>query len=290
MALNLENKKQVATILLAVGLGLVAAVLTSQYVKKSIEQQTEIISNNFDQKNNKVLSDMQATQEELKQVAVQQKSLAQQQQDIRKMAADIQQGNVAAKPQGGASIAEAEALATRTPAGKRALTILIDSLSAVGGLIKPGDKVDIIASLDVPKTTSDKPEKKNVISVLFQNIQVLAVGTRFNESADALIYDAQQKSRSLNVTIALDPEEASLVAFAQVNGKLQFSLRPPTDGNTEPLRVASWDTLSEYVLNKQGTELLVPQQKATISEEETPANLQEIKPFIQIFKSGQEVN
>ena len=49
--MNIENKKQIATILLAVGLGLVAAFLTSQYVKTSIEEQTRALAKEYEKQN-----------------------------------------------------------------------------------------------------------------------------------------------------------------------------------------------------------------------------------------------
>ncbi|MBI5023697.1 MAG: hypothetical protein HZC18_01685 [Candidatus Omnitrophica bacterium] len=47
--MNIENKKQIATILLAVGLGLVATFLTSQYVQNNIAQQTKILAKEYTQ-------------------------------------------------------------------------------------------------------------------------------------------------------------------------------------------------------------------------------------------------
>ena len=45
--MNIENKKQFATILLAVGLGLVAAMLMSKVVSDKVEEQTRIISKEY---------------------------------------------------------------------------------------------------------------------------------------------------------------------------------------------------------------------------------------------------
>ncbi len=177
----------------------------------------------------------------------------------------------------------------KTPQGKRALTVLIDSLSAVGGLIRAGDFVDIIAQLNVP---NPKGGIQQVTTVLFQNIQVLAIGTRFISEADASVYATQQNARSLYITLALDPEEAGLVVFTQSNGRLQLSLRSPNEKETKILQVASWDALSDFVLERQGTELLVPRSRASLEaiegDEMTPSD-KEVKPFIQIFKAGQQL-
>ena len=57
-------------------------------------------------------------------------------------------------------------LAVKTPPGKRAFTIGLEATSAVGGMIRPGDHVDILAIFANPAITL----------TLFQDISVLAVG------------------------------------------------------------------------------------------------------------------
>ena len=89
----------------------------------------------------------------------------------------------------------------RTPPGKRAITMEIKSLSAVGGLVHPGDFVDILARLAVPE--DDDPlnkTKDEIISVLFQNIQVLAVGINYDPVGTVPTYALQQEAKTLHVT------------------------------------------------------------------------------------------
>ena len=52
------------------------------------------------------------------------------------------------------------AFSLRTPPGKRAVTLKINSLSAVGGLVNPGDFVDIIAHLELPDERGKVAKKK----------------------------------------------------------------------------------------------------------------------------------
>ena len=68
-------------------------------------------------------------------------------------------------------------LAMATPIGKRAVTISVDSISAVGGMIRPGDYVDVVAMVVVPVTTTQGKQATQATSVsLFQNVLVLAIG------------------------------------------------------------------------------------------------------------------
>jgi len=172
-------------------------------------------------------------------------------------------------------------LALRTPAGKRAYTVMIDSLSAVGGLVNPGDYVDFLAHMEIPDVHTGR--KKTLTSMVFQNIQILAVGTNLQAPGG---YEQQQQARSLNITFALTPEEASLLSFIEKNGKMQLILRAPAETETEIMQAASWGTLSDYVFEKQQTELLVPQKDpmvGVVTGGEAP------KPFIQIFRAGHEL-
>ena len=92
--------------------------------------------------------------------------------------ADISKGEqisltklVSAKQAGGG------ALSGLTPAGKRAVTILVDNISSVAGMLKPGDYVDVMAALQVPVQVAEgKQEGQLGILPLFQNVLVLAVG------------------------------------------------------------------------------------------------------------------
>jgi Flp pilus assembly protein CpaB len=167
-------------------------------------------------------------------------------------------------------------LALRTPVGKRAVTVKIDSLAAVGGLINAGDTVDVIAQLTVPGQDADN---KTLTAMIFQNLQVLAVNT--NED-DPGAYDEQQAAPSLKITFAVDPQEAGLLAFANKNGTLELALRSPDDTEHQLVKADTWKTLTDYVLKNQGPNLENP--------DSTPENKpEETRPSIQIFRGGKEL-
>jgi Flp pilus assembly protein CpaB len=274
--MNLENKKQIATLLLAVALGLAAAVFTSDYVTKSINKQTTALAKNYDKKTEEIKKELALTQKALDQLAKNQKVLADRPAQVAAGGPERQ-------------MTPAGVLSARTPPGKRALTINVDTLSAVGGLLNPGDRVDIIADLQIPDSRDPKAEPDKVTSVLFQDVLVLAVGTNFQPVTTAEGYDARAKARSLQITLALDPEEASLITFSQKYGKMQLTLRPPSDEGVQNMEVASWDSLADFVLERQGTELIVPRSKARIQTDDTgKKETKDTEAFIQIFKGGKE--
>lgn len=277
--MNIENKKQIATILLAVGLGLVATFLTSQYVQNNIAQQTKALAKEYTQQTASIAKELDLTKRELGELNQKHEALVQQVQSQPKV---VQGGSVVQQVTG-------DAFSVIMPPGKRALTIQVDTLSAVGGLISPGDYVDVISTLRIPEDFDVATSKtKEVVTVLFQNIQILAVGTLFKPVGGEELYQNRQRVNAVNVTLAVSPEEAGLLTFAQANGKLQLSLRSATEKDRQLLQVASWDALSNYILDKQGTELQTPKVEPP---EPVKSEVIEEKPksTIQIFRAGKEL-
>ena len=163
----------------------------------------------------------------------------------------------------------------KIPPGKRAVTVTIDSLAAVGGLINAGDFVDVIAQLNVPAQDTDK---KTVTAMIFQGLQVLAVNTNLEDPGS---YENQQASASLKITFAVEPQEAGLLAFADKNGTLELALRAPNESERPTVKASTWKTLADYILKNQGPNIQNPDEENTTK----PAG----KSNIQIFRRGQEL-
>lgn len=152
-----------------------------------------------------------------------------------------------------------QSLAMSTPAGKRAISVSVDEISSVSGMIRPGDHVDVIAILRSQKASDDAKQQSQVVP-LFQNILVLAVGQEIQAAQGMLRTQAAQARKSSGssskslMTLALSPQEANLIAFAQEQGKIKLILRSPTDTQIESIQPASWETLFQYIKPKHQTE------------------------------------
>ena len=264
-----EDKKKIIVIVLAVVVGLIATILVGNHIQSELNKKTLELSKEFE----KNVKPLQQEVENLRHEVADVKANA-----ASQIAVALAQQSKA--PQALVAPPPVASLAVKTPSGKRAVTIQIDSLSAVGGLINPGDFVDILAKLTVPKDVAGGPAD-SVTAMVFQNIQVLAIGTNLNNSG---MYDVQNKAGNLYVTLAMDPEEAGLMAFVQQNGKVQLALRSPSETQAYMLQASSWQTLSNYLLEKQGTTISAPKSKAFVE----PA-AEEVKPYIQIFRGGREL-
>jgi len=281
--MNIENKKQLATLLIAVALGLIAAGLMSKVVNDKVNEQAEIFKKEYQGRSATLVKEIDATKRALAKVTQEQQALSRRFAERPTIRPTSRKSE---KP-----VIQKSAFSLRTPPGKRALTMKISSLAAVGGLVNPGDFVDIIAHLNIPEEEGPKAKNKStekLITVLFQNIQILAVGTNYDPVGNIPPYEIQQNLNSLNVTFAVSPEEAGLLTFAQANGNLQLALRSPEETKNRLLQqVASWDELADFVLESQGTELKTPKKRREEAQKED--EIEEPESFIQIFRGGREL-
>ncbi|MFH1442008.1 MAG: Flp pilus assembly protein CpaB [Candidatus Omnitrophota bacterium] len=172
-------------------------------------------------------------------------------------------------------------LASSTPVGKRAITLSVDDISSLVGMIKPGDKVDIIGIVPVPmQLAQGKQVTQLAVIPLFQDVLILAVGqetgTVSETTEDARARYAKQKEKETEIsqfiTVALAPQEANLIAFVQDQGKIRLILRSPADSKVEAIPPASWDTLFQYVMPKQ-PEPVIEEPKG---------------PVVEIYRGGQK--
>ncbi len=111
---------------------------------------------------------------------------------------------------------EIPSLAQHVPEGKRAIAIAANEVTAVGSVIKPGDRVDILA------TYRDPTAKEETTQMILQNVPVLAVNRGQTDPATA-------EGAKTSMTLAVAPEETERLTAADRAGVLRVSLRSPTD-------------------------------------------------------------
>lgn len=159
--------------------------------------------------------------------------------------------------------AASTSLALSTPVGKRAITIPVDNLSGLSGLIKPGDYVDVLCITKAPADSEGKKKDQEIVFPLFQNVLVLARGQE-------LVGEAGQEKRETSaptITLALSSEEASLIAFVLEQGKVRLLLRSPQDTSIEPVPVANWEALFQYIMPQEYGEKKAPEKEEAPREQ-----------------------
>ena len=143
-------------------------------------------------------------------------------------------------------------LSMLTPKGKRAVTIAVDSITGVGGFVRPGDKVDILWTLKLPGA----PQQGDQVATLtlFQDVPVLAVGGEMAGRPAPRDGQAASGTSQFTVTLAMTPQETSSLLFAREQGRIQLSLRPKLESGLVAIPPANIQTLLEAQFGIQADE------------------------------------
>jgi pilus assembly protein CpaB len=122
-------------------------------------------------------------------------------------------------------LSSAATLPAKVPVGMRAMSISIDNVKGVAGLITPGDRVDVIAV--PPRAGNETPRGYTIL----RGALVLAMGTDV-QTTTATPSPIGTTPNLTTVTLALTPQQSNLLAGADINTILRLALRNPN----EPIR------------------------------------------------------
>lgn len=108
---------------------------------------------------------------------------------------------------------------TTLPVGRRALTFEVDEVNSISGLLRPGDRIDLILTA---KPGGGLAEERT--QTLLSNVEVLATGQVVRKRSA----DEAEKTFS-TVTLSLVPQDAQRIVVAKGAGRLTAVLRNPDD-------------------------------------------------------------
>ena len=124
---------------------------------------------------------------------------------------------------------EVRKVTTELPPGLVAFTLPVDSVSGVGGNIRPNSHVDLIGTFNLPRQQDAKGRGADVRAVrMLTNITVLAVDNRTTLETVSASMMSNPRPYS-TVTLAVTPEEAVVLAFARSQGALLLTIRNASD-------------------------------------------------------------
>ncbi len=156
-------------------------------------------------------------------------------------------------------------LARQIAVGKRAVTVRISDEQAVAKLLKPGDRVDVMATID-PSGSGNKLflEARTIL----QDVLVLATGKYVTNTvpgileADPFRGDAPKEPTRLstytayaNITLEVDPFQAQTLYYATKNLDIYISLRNNDD--SEKIQDIG-KTMMKDLMGKDGASLKPP--------------------------------
>jgi pilus assembly protein CpaB len=131
-------------------------------------------------------------------------------------------GSVATRSRIGS--ASASAVPARLAVGMRAVSIAIDNVKGVAGLVSPGDRVDVIAT---PANAGGAAPRGYGI---LRDVLVLAMGSVFQTNTVPEPGPANVVLPSLTtVTLALTPAQVDLIEGADMSSTLRLALRNPNE-------------------------------------------------------------
>lgn len=115
------------------------------------------------------------------------------------------------------------------PEGMRAITVPVNEVSGLNYMVRPGDIVDVIATINLEKELEDGKIKSFLQSnYVLQMVFVLATNDNlgYDEGFDS---PNNSSSRKNTVTLAVHPEHALPLAIASDYGTIRLLLRNPVD-------------------------------------------------------------
>lgn len=133
---------------------------------------------------------------------------------------------------------DANFLAAALPAGKRAITVSVDTISGVAGYVFPGDRIDIIMAHNVPDQLSGNQGaggRAKYTEILVPDVRVMAVDVRNSQQYQQQLAQQGQippPQAPTSVTLEVSVEDVQKIRLAEKNATLSLSLRPIKGGET----------------------------------------------------------
>lgn len=156
-------------------------------------------------------------------------------------------------------------LSLQVAPSKRAVTIPVDETRGVARLINPGDRIDLVAAVDVGKGLNQHRE----VATIMQDVPVLATGLRVVNDLPVLyeklgredfVKNLRGDTTFNSITVEASPDEAQKLIFilSTSPGSLYLTLRHPSDHGRNKMPEANIDSL----LGKVSPDMMNMQQRA----------------------------
>jgi pilus assembly protein CpaB len=118
-----------------------------------------------------------------------------------------------------------EPLATRLQPGLRAVTVVADEVNSVSGMLRPGDRIDLLFSARNPQAIA-QGESGESTRPLLQDVRVLATGGQLDSSRSTT---PSARTTFGTITVEVTAEDAKVLVLAQRGGRLTALLRGQDD-------------------------------------------------------------
>lgn len=171
---------------------------------------------------------------------------------------------------------------------KRAVTIPVDDVRGVGKLIRPGDRVDIITSVNY----GDNKQERREVKTLLQDVLILATGVNVTNNIPRALqvdsFNGKMTYKNLNgdtgystVTVEVSPVEAQNLIYilSVAPGAIFLSLRNGNDKVVPRLPTSTLDS----VLGVDSERAL--QRKIQQTQNQMPVHMTKPSTFVEVHGS-----
>lgn len=141
-------------------------------------------------------------------------------------------------------------LSLQVAPSKRAVTLPIDEIRGVARLIKPGDRIDLVAALDIGKG----PQQRREVKTIMEDVVVLSTGLKITNELprlyeklgnDDYIKNIRSDTNFNSITIEATPKEAQdlIYILSTSPGSLFMTLRHPSDHAKNPMPASTIESI-----------------------------------------------
>lgn len=160
---------------------------------------------------------------------------------------------------------------TTIPKGMRVATVSVNMTSVNSGMIRPGDRVDVLCTYTYKRPgTAEASRTKTVL----EYIEVFAIDRNREGEGN----DSNKGAKAENLSVLVTPEQAHILMLAASKGKLQMSLRNSEDRGEAQVAAVD-DKIFDELATSMGLEKEDLKPKAAEPAKKNPEP--EFKQFLQ---------
>jgi pilus assembly protein CpaB len=149
-------------------------------------------------------------------------------------------------------------LSVRVPETMRASSVDVNEVSGVSGFILPGDRVDVLCTID---NAPGQSQGVAVTKTILQNIEVVAAGVKTKTNKNDPI-------KVQSVTMLVEPKQAEDLALGMFEGRIHLVLRNPVDH--EIVAVSPTNTREVFGLASKKKTTRKPPRRTVVRKPEAP--------------------
>ncbi len=128
--------------------------------------------------------------------------------------------------------------------GQRAVSIQVDETTGVAGFIFPGDRVDVILTLEIIQENTESSRPRHASETILSNVRVVAMDQSTDDQEQQVVV---RRIATLEVT----PKQVEKITVSRALGRLSLSLRSiATSGDNSGAGGFTWDSDASSLIAK----------------------------------------